>query len=184
MLSHESQWVLPTGPTDIFGRPARISDRMRTEPAFGQIFGGRTSVIVFFYTRCMNPDKCSRSISKLARVHRLIGQTFNNAMVAGITYDPEYDLPERLRRYGADRGMYFGERCQLFRSTGAFAVIRDGLQLGVGYGSSTVNRHRIELIIVDPAGRIVQFNVRRLWDEHEVADALAIVETNVVHFPC
>jgi cytochrome oxidase Cu insertion factor (SCO1/SenC/PrrC family) len=42
--------------------------------SFGQIFGGRTSVIVFFYTRCMNPDKCSRTISKLARVHRLIGQ--------------------------------------------------------------------------------------------------------------
>jgi protein SCO1/2 len=158
-------------------------DGIRT--SFGQIFGGRTSVIVFFYTRCMNPDKCSRSISKLARVHRLIGQNLadSTAMVAGITYDPEYDLPERLRRYGADRGMCFGERCQLFRSTGPFAVIRDGLQLGVGYGSSTVNRHRIELIIVDPAGRIVEFNVRRLWDEHEVADALAIVDRNEADLP-
>jgi cytochrome oxidase Cu insertion factor (SCO1/SenC/PrrC family) len=145
--------------------------------SFGQIFGGRTSVIVFFYTRCMNPDKCSRSIGQLARVHRLIGQNLadSTAMVAGITYDPEYDLPERLHRYGTDHGMCFGDRCQLFRSTGPFEVIRDGLQLGVGYGSSTVNRHRIELIIVDPAGRIVESNVRRLWDAHEVADALATV---------
>jgi protein SCO1 len=153
-------------------------DGIRT--SFGQIFGGRTSVIVFFYTRCMNPDKCSRSIGQLARVHRLIGESLADctAMVAGITYDPEFDLPERLRRYGADRGMRFDDRCQLFRSTGPFSVIRDGLQLGVGYGSSTVNRHRIELIIVDPAGRIVESNVRRLWDEHAVADALATVATN------
>jgi protein SCO1/2 len=104
-------------------------------------------------------------------------------MVAGITYNPEYDLPERLRRYGADRGMCFDERCQLFRSTGPFAAIRDGLQLGVGYGSSTLNRHRIELIIVDPAGHIVEFNVRRLWDEHEVADALATVDRNAADLP-
>jgi cytochrome oxidase Cu insertion factor (SCO1/SenC/PrrC family) len=152
--------------------------------SFGQIFGGRTSVIVFFYTRCMNPDKCSRSIGQLARLHRLIGQNLaeSTAMVAGITYDPEYDLPERLHRYGVDRGMCFGDRCQLFRSTGPFALIRDGLQLGVGYGSSTVNRHRIELIIVDSAGRIVESNVRRLWDAHEVADTLATVETNEVDF--
>jgi cytochrome oxidase Cu insertion factor (SCO1/SenC/PrrC family) len=141
---------------------------------FGQIFENRTSLIVFFYTRCMNPDKCSRTISKLARVHHLIEQRLadNTAMVAGITYDPEYDIPERLNRYGADRGMSFGDRCQLFRSTGSFAAIRNGLQLGVGYGSSTINRHRIELIIVDPAGNIMDFNVRRLWDEHEMADAL------------
>jgi protein SCO1/2 len=100
----------------------------------------------------------------------------NAAMVAAITYDPEYDLSERLRRYGADRGVPFGERCQLFRSTGSFAAIRDALDLGVGYGSATVNRHRIELMIVDPAGRIVDFHVRRLWDEDQVADALVAVE--------
>lgn len=153
-------------------------DGIRT--SFGQTFGGRTSLIVFFYTRCMNPDKCSRSIGQVARLHRLIGQNLadSTAMIAGITYDPEYDLPERLYRYGADRGMRFGDRCQLFRSTGPFAAVRDGLQLGVGHGSSTVNRHRIELIIVDPAGRIVKANVRRLWDERAVADALATVDIN------
>ena len=147
---------------------------------FGQIFGDRTSLIAFFYTRCMNPDKCSRTISQLARVYDLIKQRSadGTAMVAGITYDPEYDLPERLRRYGADRGLSFGERCQLLRSTGSFATIRDGLQLGVGYGSSTVNRHRIELAFVDPAGNIVNFNVRRLWNENEVADALIAIDMN------
>jgi cytochrome oxidase Cu insertion factor (SCO1/SenC/PrrC family) len=163
-------------------RHIELQNQDGVRASFGQIFGGRTSLIAFFYTRCMNPDKCSRTISKLARVHHLIEQKLaeSTAMVAGITYDPEYDLPERLRRYGADRGMSFGERCQLFRSASAFAAIRDGLQLGVGYGSSTVNRHRIELVVVDPAGRIADIHARRLWDEYEMADALIAVDTNHV----
>jgi len=99
-------------------------------------------------------------------------------MLAGITYDPEYDLPERLYRYGVDRGLLFDKQCQLLRSTGSFGRIRDYLQLGVGYGSSTVNRHRIELVFLNPLGKIVDIHVRRLWDEHQVADALVALAKN------
>jgi cytochrome oxidase Cu insertion factor (SCO1/SenC/PrrC family) len=152
-------------------------DGMRA--SFGKTFRGRTSLIAFFYTRCMNPDKCSRTVSKLARVHNLLDHKLpqSSAMVAGITYDPEYDSAARLRSYGIDRGMSFDERCQLLRSTGSFADVRDALGLGVGYGSSTVNRHRIELLVVDPSGKILDSNLRRLWDEHEVADRLVAIET-------
>jgi cytochrome oxidase Cu insertion factor (SCO1/SenC/PrrC family) len=145
---------------------------------FGELFGGRASLIAFFYTRCMNPDKCSRTISQLADVHRMVRQRLpeSTAMIAGVTYDPDYDLPERLRRYGTARKLPFGEQCQLFRSTGSFATIRDSLQLGVGYGSSTVNRHRIELLLVDQAGGAADANVRRLWDAQDTADALVAIE--------
>jgi cytochrome oxidase Cu insertion factor (SCO1/SenC/PrrC family) len=145
---------------------------------FEHIFGGRASVIAFFYTRCMNPEKCSRTISKLAQVHKLVGRRDSNAVVAGITYDPEYDIPERLRRYGADRGIKFADSCQLLRSIGSFIPIRDALHLNVGYGAATVNRHAIELIFVDAAGTIVGNNVRRLFDEGEVADALLRMDTD------
>jgi cytochrome oxidase Cu insertion factor (SCO1/SenC/PrrC family) len=97
-------------------------------------------------------------------------------VIAGITYDPDYDLPERLYRYGADRGMVFDERCQLLRTTGSFAPIRDGLELAVGYGSATVNRHRIELLFVDPAGNVVAANLRRLWDERDALAALTAIQ--------
>lgn len=149
-----------------------------TRVRFGELFGGRVSLIAFFYTRCMNPDKCSRTISQLADVHRLLRQSLpeSTAMIAGITYDPGYDLPERLRRYGNARKLPFGEQCQLFRSTGSFAAIRDSLQLGVGYGSSTVNRHRIELLLVDQAGDAVDANTRRLWDAQDMANALVAIE--------
>lgn len=145
--------------------------------AFGDIFAGRPSLIAFFYTRCMNPEKCSRTISELGEVQRIIRQLApdSDAMLAGISYDPQYDLPERLHRYGAERGLEFGERCQLLRSTGAFDPIRDALDLGVGFGSSTVNRHRIELFLIDRAGAVVHARLRRLWQAREVADLLLAV---------
>ncbi|WP_456633552.1 SCO family protein [Bradyrhizobium sp. USDA 10063] len=145
---------------------------------FGDIFLGRPSLITFFYTRCMNPDKCSRTISQLGEIQRVIRDrgVGSSAMIAGITYDPQYDLPQRLRRYGEDRGLVFGESCQLLRTTGPFEVVRDSLQLGVGYGSATVNRHRIELLLTDAAGAIVYSNVRRLWDAREVTDLLLAIQ--------
>ncbi|MDB5503948.1 MAG: hypothetical protein JWR89_3850 [Tardiphaga sp.] len=145
---------------------------------FRDRFAGRTSLIAFFYTRCMNPDKCSRTISQLVRLDRLLGARDPNhgVMLAGISYDPEYDLPPRLQRYGADRGMVFSETCQLFRATGSFASIRDGLDLGVGYSASTVNRHRIEILLCDASGAMVDFNARRLWDVEEAADAIGAMD--------
>ena len=80
-----------------------------------------------------------------------------------------------LRESSAILGLEFGEQCQLLRSTGPFDPIRDALDLGVGYGSSTVNRHRIELFLIDRAGMIVDSRLRRLWQAQEVADMLLAV---------
>ena len=123
-----------------------------------------------FYTRCMNPDKCSRTIARLGALQGLVGNV--GAVVAGMTYDPAYDLPKRLRRYGEDRGFHFGPLGRLLRSTASFEPIRQTLHLSVGYGAATVNRHAVELFVADLAGRLVAFRKRQLWDEQEVADAV------------
>lgn len=140
----------------------------------GAFFSEMASLVAFFYTRCENPNKCSLTISKLGEVIRLTGRMdpAGRVKVAGLSYDPEYDLPSRLRRYGDDRKLPFGDRCQLLRTIGSFDAVRDRLRLGVGYGSSTVNRHRIEILIVDANGRIAGARTRRLWDVWEVAEEL------------
>jgi len=145
---------------------------------FAETFGGRAGVIAFFYTRCMTPDKCSRTVSQLGQVHKRVRdeRPESQAVIAGITYDPDYDLPHRLYRYGADRGLIFSETCQLLRSIGPFAPIRETLQLGVGYGDTTVNRHRIELILIDRAGEISAWRLRRLWEADEIASAVLALD--------
>ena len=68
----------------------------------------------------MNPNKCSLTITKLARLQKRIGEEGlqGRVNVAAFTYDPAFDRPARLHAYGADRGMSFDDRNRLLRTTG------------------------------------------------------------------
>jgi cytochrome oxidase Cu insertion factor (SCO1/SenC/PrrC family) len=123
----------------------------------------------------MNPEKCSLTITKLGRLQRRLGhEGFHGKVnVAGITYDPGFDLPARLRTYGADRGMIFDRCNRLLRTTGPFEPLRQWFALGVGYGPVTVNRHRLDLVVLNEAGHAAATYRRRLWHEDDVFKALA-----------
>jgi protein SCO1/2 len=145
-----------------------------TPLTFFDAFSGRATALAFFYTRCMNPEKCSLTVTRLARLARLIDAAALDANVAGITYDPAFDRPARLRAYGAARGMEFSPRCALLRTFGPFDPVRNAFDLGVGFGPSTVNRHRLELIVLDASLRVAQRFERRLWHEQTVLDAIRV----------
>jgi protein SCO1/2 len=142
---------------------------------YGDFFARRPSVVAFFYTRCTNPNKCSLTITKLARVQRAIGQQglTGRLRTAAITYDPGFDLPPRLRAYGENRGFVFDADHRFLRSPVGFAALDEYFQLGVSFGPAVVNRHRIELFILDKAGGIAATFARRLWDEDAVLEHAA-----------
>ncbi|MEJ7792226.1 MAG: SCO family protein [Gaiellaceae bacterium] len=144
---------------------------------FAEAFGGRPSALAFFYTRCTNPEKCSLTVTKVARLARRIRSDGLEANVAGISYDPRFDHPARLRRYGVDRGMRFSPRCSLLRTVGLLDPLVDAFELGVGYGPVTVNRHRLDLIVLDASLGVTQRFERRLWTESAALDALRMQAT-------
>jgi protein SCO1 len=141
---------------------------------FRDFFYGRPSILTFFYTRCMNPNKCSLTITKLARLQRRACEEglHGRVNIAAITYDPAFDLPRRLRAYGADRGMSFDDRNRLMRTTGPFEPLQRCFDLGVGYGSSTVNQHRLDVAVLDGTGRFSASFARIQWHEEDVLAAL------------
>jgi cytochrome oxidase Cu insertion factor (SCO1/SenC/PrrC family) len=139
---------------------------------FFDAFSGRPTALAFFYTRCMNPEKCSLTVTRLARLARLIDREALDANVAGITYDPAFDRPARLRAYGVARSMEFSPRCSLLRTLGPFDPVREAFDLGVGFGPNTVNRHRLELIVLDASLGVAQRFERRLWHEETALDAI------------
>jgi protein SCO1/2 len=147
-----------------------LEDQDGARLTFADFFVGRPSVITFFYTRCMNPNKCSLNITKLGRLQRRLEteDMQQRVNVAAVTYDPAFDLPQRLRAYGADRGVSFDRHNRILRTTGGFERLQRRFDLGVGYGGATVNRHRSELFILDGAGRTHLAVTRTLWDEDEV----------------
>ena len=137
---------------------------------FGEFFHNRPSIVVFFYTRCDNPLKCSLTITKLARIQKLLETEGLTDLIntAGITYDPGFDLPERLLNYGNHRGIHFAPQHRLLRSADGLNTLRKHFQLGVNFVESLVNRHRVELYILDAKGQTAGYFGRIKWNEEDV----------------
>lgn len=151
-----------------------VQDQDGTVSALAAMAGGRRSVMAFFYTRCANPEKCSLTITRLGALRRRLdaeggGETVN---VLALTYDPGFDLPERLHSYGASRGLAFDDRTRLLRTTGDPRPVVAALHLGVGYGPSTVNQHALELAFLDARCKVETMLRDALWSEDDVVAAL------------
>jgi protein SCO1 len=147
-----------------------LEDQEGRAVRFGDFFRGKVSVVAFFYTRCDNPEKCSLTVARLARLQEAIGNGPLNGQVrvAGITYDPLYDLPRRMKLFGENRGLRFDEDMRLFRTPHGLDELRAVFELGVNFAGSLVNRHRIELFVLDASGEVVATFSRMQWDVEAV----------------
>jgi protein SCO1 len=155
-----------------------FEDQSGAISTFRELFHGGPTIVVFFYTRCDNPLKCSLTIWKLAQVQRLLESrgVAGQVRTAAITYDPAFDLPDRLRTFGRNRGLRMDLTNRLLRAVDGIAPLRSYFGLGVSYAASLVNRHRIEVFLLDGRGRIARSFQRLRWNEnHVVDDAIALL---------
>jgi protein SCO1/2 len=151
---------------------------------FKEFFRGQPSIVVFFYTRCDNPLKCSLTVTKLARIQALLEAQglAGRIRTAAITYDPAFDLPARLRVYGQDRGVRMDSCHRMLRAADGMDALRRHFELGVNFTESLVNRHRIEAYILDAEGRVAACFERIHWDEQQVvARAIEVLTENEHH---
>lgn len=145
---------------------------------YDEFFLGQPSIVVFFYTRCDNPEKCSLAVHKLGNVVRLLTERGLEKRIrtAAISYDPGWDAPERMSGYAKNRRLPFDDEHRLLRSVKGEDVLRAHFALGVNFVESLVNRHRVELFILDARGRIAASFERLQWDEaHVVEEAAALM---------
>ena len=147
-----------------------FEDQDGTQITFGEFFLGRPSIVAFFYTRCDNPLKCSLTITKLARMQESLTRegVADQINTAGITYDPGFDLPERIKNYGRHRGVSFAPQHRLLRAPEGLDSLRKHFRLGVNFVESLVNRHRLEVYILDREGRVAASFERIQWNETDV----------------
>ena len=152
-----------------------LEDQDGAHVTFAEFFQGAPTIVVFFYTRCDNPMKCSLTVAKLARVQKLLqaGGYGGRIRTAAITYDPAFDSPARLRVYGGDRGVVFDQDHRIFRVVEGFDRLSNYFALGVNFVESLVNRHRLEVFLLDSRGRIAATFQRMQWDESEVVSRAA-----------
>jgi protein SCO1 len=158
-----------------------LEDHNADSLTFDAFFRGKPTIVIFFYTRCDNPEKCSLSVTKLARIQKQLAARglSDRIRTAAITYDPGFDGPERIRNYMFARGCLLDSNHRGFRAPN-MASLRQSWRLGVNYVGSLVNRHRIEAYVLDHTGRVRKTFTRLKWDVDEVVlAALALQEPPV-----
>ncbi len=160
----------------ITGAPANLGsiefeDQEGRRVAFDEFFNGQPAVVVFFYSRCDNPQKCSLTVTKLARVQTILAaeKCVGRIRTAAITYDPGYDTADRLLAYANSRGVQLDADNRMLRATAGMDALHQHFQLGVSFIGSLVNRHRVEAFIVGADGTVKARFTRIGWDESILA---------------
>ena len=164
---------LPGGSSQV--GTVRLEDQDGRTTTFDAHFRGRRHVVAFFYTRCGNPEKCSATVTRLGDLATRLPDALpgHDVGVVGISYDPGYDTPERLRAYGTARRVPFSDRVRLFRAPVGHAILREHFDLNVGYVGTLVNQHGVELYLVGPDARTEHAWTRVTWTVDEVLAVLA-----------
>lgn len=135
----------------------------------------RPSVITFFYTRCQNAKKCSMAVARLGTLQRELAKAGidDEVRLLAISYEPQFDTPERIHRFARDRGLQLG--------TGALALqldakrhqqLVDEIQAPANYNAGWINTHGVELSLVDGKGRVVRKYHTVLWENEQVVEDL------------
>jgi protein SCO1/2 len=152
-----------------------MEDQNGVKVPFSSFFQGKPTVVSFFYTRCMAINKCSLTVGNTGRLAKALRETnlHDKVNVALITYDPVYDLPERMRVYAETRRCEFTDSFKAFRvSPEDYELLKEHFNLEVGYSTSIVNQHQVETYLLDYKARIRHTLIRIQWSEDEMKDKI------------
>lgn len=66
---------------------------------------GKPILISFIYTRCPMGDMCPLITQKMVKVQEKVADKNLDLQFVSVSFDPEYDTPERLKSYGDKRNV-------------------------------------------------------------------------------
>ena len=139
-------------------------------------------VLTFFYTQCTNASKCVSTVHRLGELETECYQSDLSGKVGiyGITYDPDFDAPPIMKKYGKMYGVKFNDNTKFLKtSSNTEIALFNQLQVRVSYGAGTVNNHGIQLFIFDKKGRIAAVCDNDAWSASDVKKCLVnLMEEN------
>jgi len=131
----------------------------------GDLIQGRLTILSFIYTRCAAPKACPYAVSVLAQLHQLSATDHDlakNMRLVTMSFDPEYDTPQRLADY--EEGIVEkNSGCEWrFATAGSRTELDSILE---GYGQAVDRRqdvkdpqgplyHTLRVFLIDREGRI------------------------------
>ncbi len=143
-------------------------------------FRGKPLALTFIYTRCPLPNFCPLMDRNFVRVQAAIHEgtrLSRDTQLLSLTFDPDYDTPEVLRKHGealgADQSIWnfvTGERRE---------IIHFGEQFGItvvpGKDDSVDITHSLRTVVVDEKGNLVKIYRGNEWTPEGLIEELGKV---------
>jgi protein SCO1 len=159
--------------------PLEVGDKMPNYPFTNSLgekvelkdFAGQAYALTFIFTRCPFPNFCPRMNINFEKAYENLknnSSSLTNWHFFSISFDPEFDTPQRLKQYSAT---YNPDPKKWSWVTGAMIEI-DAIteQLGVVFAqeNNTIN-HNLRTAVIDKNGVIRQIFIGNEWTADELA---------------
>jgi protein SCO1/2 len=144
-----------------------------------ELLDGRIAILSFIYTRCADPKACLRAsgvLSQLQQMSRNDKSMEENLRLITLSFDPGYDTPEIMGRYGRVFSSGEGGADWLFLTTRSYDDLRPLLE---AYGQRVDKRtrpsalgpyqHTLRVYLIDSQKRIRNIYSYGLLDPRLVA---------------
>jgi protein SCO1 len=140
-------------------------------------FAGKAVLVTFIYTRCPMPDFCPRFTSEFARIQNQLKKTpgdYSKTHLLTISFDPKYDTPEVLRKYGLTylNGDESGFKHWDFASTSPADLAHVAQAFGLQYEEQEGQiLHSMNIVLIAPDGTVAKFWSND-WTSPELIESL------------
>ena len=132
---------------------------------------GKPLVMSFIFTRCPMPNMCPLIMQKVAKVQKELNKDYKDKVsFAILTFDPEYDTPEVLKRYGESYEVDFDNLIYL---TGPKEDVETALEHFKVYAeeeSDGMISHTMETMVMDEKGVIKRIFPTSIWSVKSVVN--------------
>jgi protein SCO1 len=152
----------------------QLQDENDQTVSYEELLTGAVSVLLLFYTRCDNPNRCSRNVTRFGQLQRMVQEKDLDANIRliALTYDPEYDFSFRTRAYCGHRGFLPGGNSHISRVTRGWDDMRDYLNPNANYNDGLLNSHTTDLFVLDKRGKVAKRISGIEWENEKVIGIL------------
>lgn len=186
-LSVISQGEEPIGASSasdkIIGRIYKVGDRL---PDFSLVnqeakrvrfsdFRGKAVAITFIYSRCPLPDFCIRMSDNFARLQKSLSKDpslKNQWHLLTVSFDPAFDTPPVLKRYGKAYGADFSTWDFVTDSMKTIQELADGLELIQEDDEGGLIAHNLRTAVIGPTGALAAVFKGNEWTVKELETAM------------
>lgn len=146
-------------------------------------YRGKVLMLTFIFTRCPSPKYCPLMNQNFAAINKQLAADpalYDHTHLLSISFDPQYDTPAVLRRYGES---YVGHNQKdgfahwdfAAPSEKELASLLQWFDVGVTRQNGGVTQHTLSTVIIGPEGR-----VRYWYPSNDWTPAMAIRDIKTV----